>query len=116
MAQARVVRCDAVDCAYNQEASCHALAITVGDRPHPHCGTYLKAKVRGGDDEAAGCVCMCKMDRCRFNQGLRCHAPDIRVGLLAGGAVCTTSAAKEVAQGVPLKPLVERSTGKGRKS
>ncbi|MFJ9661236.1 DUF1540 domain-containing protein [Streptomyces griseoflavus] len=75
-----ISECTADGCAYNQDHTCHAAAITVGDLDGPVCDTFTGADLEGGDQSVTGRVGACKMADCRHNSGLECHAPSIAVG------------------------------------
>lgn len=83
-------QCAADGCAYNQEHSCHALAITVGDATEAHCDTFFGASFKGGDISAIGKVGACKMADCRHNVNLECQAPGIDVGFHRNEVDCLT--------------------------
>lgn len=85
----RVSMCDAVDCSYNQDRKCHALAITVGEA-EPCCDTYFKAQNKGGISENIGGVGACKVQDCRYNKLFECSAGSIQVGIPSGHADCVT--------------------------
>lgn len=76
-----VHECTAESCAYNNEHTCHALAITVGQQTDARCDTFTTAASRGGDPAATGHVGACTMSDCRHNVDLECQAPGIRVGV-----------------------------------
>ena len=44
-----ISNCNMSSCAYNKDACCHTLGITVG--PHAECNTYVHASSRGGFSE-----------------------------------------------------------------
>ncbi|MCI2417977.1 DUF1540 domain-containing protein [Saccharopolyspora sp. K220] len=75
-----VNKCTAVECSYNRDQTCHALAITIGDPAHAQCDTFCRAPMSGGDPKAVGQVGACKMSDCRYNVDLECQAPGITVG------------------------------------
>lgn len=85
--------CEATDCVYNDNRNCHAQAITVGDRTHPMCDTYLRADEKGGIQGITGGVGACKVDSCIYNRSFECVAPQgINVGRNGSDVVCTTFA------------------------
>jgi hypothetical protein len=90
MEMPKILECDAMECAYNQNRQCHALAITVGDEVHPHCDTFWKAANKGGDLNVIGGVGACRTVACRFNQDLECTASGIRVGRAGEAVDCLT--------------------------
>lgn len=85
-----VNECTAKDCAYNDDQSCRALAITVGDPTRAQCDTFTTANGRGGDPSAVGHVGACKMSDCQHNVDLECQAPGISVGAKQGVVDCLT--------------------------
>jgi hypothetical protein len=85
-----VARCTAESCAYNQDQTCHALAITIGDPQHAQCDTFYSAPMTGGDPSAVGHVGACKMSECQYNVNLECQAPEIQVGTPENIVECLT--------------------------
>ncbi len=85
-----VNECGVQGCAYNRDANCHALSITVGDLTHPQCDTYFTAPHKGGDPSVVGHVGACKMADCRHNEDFECQAPGISVGTREDMADCLT--------------------------
>ncbi|QUH02868.1 DUF1540 domain-containing protein [Saccharopolyspora erythraea] len=85
-----VNKCTADSCAYNQEHTCHALAITVGEPTHPQCDTFTTASVRAGVASATGHVGACHMGDCQHNVDLECQAPGISVGFHENTVDCLT--------------------------
>lgn len=85
-----VSRCDATECAYNMGGKCHALAITVGDEPHPRCDTFCDMSTTGGDPSTEACVGACKMMSCMYNESLECEAPDVCIGHKGSDVDCLT--------------------------
>ncbi len=88
-----VSQCSCTDCAYNEEMSCHTIAITVGDGDRPMCDTFFKADQHGGVKGTAG-VGACKVSACRFNENLECGAASIQVGMMDNDSSCLTFAAR----------------------
>jgi len=82
-------QCGMMECAYNSEKNCHALAITVGGS-NPFCDTYMDEAQKGGDIESIGGVGACKVMNCIHNSSLECIADNIQVGSHAGKAECNT--------------------------
>ncbi|MFP4071617.1 MAG: DUF1540 domain-containing protein, partial [Desulfovibrionales bacterium] len=81
--------CSVSDCAYNTEESCHALAITIGDKPDvPLCDTFFKASTHGGDMESTAGVGACKSYECTYNQNYECSASNIQVGMRGSQPDC----------------------------
>lgn len=88
----QVQGCTASACAYNQDSTCHAGAITIaGD--HAHCGTFVEISFRGGLDRA-GVVGACHRSECTFNDKLECTASSVRIGADADVADCLTYEAR----------------------
>ncbi|HAR63452.1 MAG: DUF1540 domain-containing protein [Candidatus Margulisiibacteriota bacterium] len=85
----KVLDCEMTDCTYNQEKTCHAVAITVGDI-EPVCDTYMKTTAKGGLVDTIGGVGACKVDRCLYNESYECTADGIHVGLHVNHAECST--------------------------
>lgn len=86
----KVTSCEVIDCSYNRNRECHAIAITVGDMSHPMCDTFLKSSAKGGIKEMAAGVGACKVQGCQFNASFECSAGSITVGLHEGHADCKT--------------------------
>ena len=87
----KVNKCDVTQCCYNNNKTCHALAITVGDGTVPRCDTFTTTcKAKGGDAAAVGCVGACKVNICRHNKNLECTASGIMVGRGKQPADCLT--------------------------
>jgi hypothetical protein len=85
-----VLACEATQCAYNVEESCHARAITVGDGTHPACDTFFPATQHTDSIGTTAGVGACKVTSCRFNDDLECSASGVRVGTHEGHADCVT--------------------------
>ena len=88
----KILDCMVVDCSYNRNKECHAMAITVGSGGHPMCDTFIKASQKGGVMDMMGSVGACREAGCKFNQALECSASGIHVGLHADHADCSTFA------------------------
>ena len=89
----KVLDCNMIDCSYNKNKACHALAITVGDTSCPMCDTYAKIAKKGGAADMTGSVGACKVENCKFNQSLECTASNgIHVGPHSGHPDCNTFA------------------------
>lgn len=87
----KVTQCDVIQCAYNKDKNCHAIAITIGHGSHPHCDTFCEmGSSKGGDMTAIAGVGACKVAECRYNEALECHASGIRVGHLIDEIDCQT--------------------------
>ena len=84
-----------MDCSYNRNKECHAMAITVGSGGHPMCDTLIKSSQKGGVMDMMGSVGACKEADCKFNQVLECSASGgIHVARHADHADCSTFAAR----------------------
>ncbi len=83
-----ISKCSMSTCAYNKEASCHTLGITVG--PHAECNTYVHASSRGGFPEVTGGVGACLASSCKFNDKLECQAAKVDVATDEKHADCKT--------------------------
>lgn len=91
MEMPRVETCQVIECCYNLDQMCHALAITVGgDGAHPKCDTYCDYRTKGGDQAVIAGVGACKVSECEYNQSLECTAPGITVGHAQDQADCLT--------------------------
>lgn len=86
----QVIRCQAMECSYNKEGKCHALAITVGDPEAARCDTFFPSSQKGGDPDAIGRVGACKMTSCVYNEMLECQASGITVDVKGDEADCVT--------------------------
>ncbi|WP_236567887.1 MULTISPECIES: DUF1540 domain-containing protein [unclassified Nocardiopsis] len=84
--------CTVDTCAYNDQHSCHALAITVGNTSHAQCDTFFSGEEEGGDPMATAQVGACKMSDCQHNTQLECQAPGISVGYEKNQVDCLTYA------------------------
>ncbi len=89
----RVDDCSALECSYNIEGACHAMAINIGG-PAPWCDTFIKAKEKGGAQNIIGGVGACKVSECMHNESLECMAKSIHVNADGSHAVCSTYAAR----------------------
>ena len=89
-----ILSCDAGECAYNMNAKCHAMAITVGSPLDHKCDTFLPVTIKGGAREITGQVGACKVISCKFNQSLVCSAPGVTMGHEGNDVDCLTFAAK----------------------
>ncbi len=85
-----VNQCAATGCAYNQQQTCHALAITIGDGQDAHCDTFFGVSFKGGVLSSVGKVGACKVSSCRHNVDLECQAPGIDVGYAHNTVDCLT--------------------------
>lgn len=84
-----IERCSVSKCVFNQDESCNARAITVGDGHSPLCDTYFTASRHAKRNPASG-VGACKVVDCRFNQDYECLADNIIVGPLNELPKCRT--------------------------
>lgn len=81
MKMTSVEKCQASQCAYNSDGSCHALAITIGDPGGPpRCDTFFENEVKGGDEQSHAGIGACKMTNCMYNSKLECTADAVSVG------------------------------------
>lgn len=80
MEMARVKNCEVIECSYNADGMCHALAITIGDEIHPTCDTFCQSSTQGGDQNSRAGVGACKVESCAHNHCLECDCSDIMVG------------------------------------
>lgn len=85
----KVIDCMMMDCSYNRNKECHAMAITVGGS-HPLCDTFMKSSKKGGIEDMLGGVGACKEADCKYNQSLECSASGIHVGIHMDHADCST--------------------------
>jgi hypothetical protein len=88
-----VMKCEAGDCSYNHDATCHARAITVGDQQAHLCDTMWMAPQHAKRQDGAG-VGACRSANCAFNEDLECQADGVNIVLSGGQALCGTFAAK----------------------
>jgi uncharacterized protein DUF1540 len=86
----KILDCMVMDCSYNKNKECHAMAITVGSGGHPMCDTFVKLSQKGGVMDMMGGVGACREAGCKFNQALECSASGIHVGRHADHADCST--------------------------
>jgi hypothetical protein len=87
----RVQECSVNECAYNTERSCHALAITIGEKPsNPLCDTFFTSQRHGGIKETAAGVGACKSFECSYNKDFECSASSIQVGMKGSQPDCLT--------------------------
>jgi len=88
-----VQSCDVLECAYNKNRQCHAIAITIGDSGTPRCDTFWAGQggsVEAGDPSQIAHVGACHTSQCEFNERLECSAPGIRVGYQSENPSCLT--------------------------
>lgn len=95
MNMSHIEKCDASECAYNSEALCRTLAVTIGDPGGcPDCDTFFMSESKGGSREASAGVGACKMASCRYNAQLECNAPSVSVGHADAHIHCLTFSQK----------------------
>jgi hypothetical protein len=87
-----VSECGVIECAYNSNKVCHAIAITIGDGDRPMCDTFMVASKHGGTRETAG-VGACKVAVCAHNTDFECCAESVVIGRAANRGKCVTFAA-----------------------
>ena len=80
MEMTRVKSCEVMECAYNADSKCHALAITIGDLNNPMCDTFCQSSTQGGSEENVAGVGACKVESCSHNHSLECDCAAIDVG------------------------------------
>lgn len=87
-----VQSCDVLECAYNKQRECHAMAITIGDSGTPRCDTFWAKgpSADAGDPYQKGHVGACHTSQCEYNDRLECNAPSIRVGYQNESPNCLT--------------------------
>lgn len=84
-----VTACTATACAFNEDRSCTAGAITVGGAgTDAVCTTLMTLDARGGLPVADARVGACKRIECVFNKDLMCASPTI--ALDGDTASCTS--------------------------
>lgn len=88
-----VKECSVGECGYNANSSCHARAITIGQKVHPDCDTYFSLADPSAHSKAnqrqAG-VGACKMSECLHNDDYECVAEKISVGHVMDRINCLT--------------------------
>ena len=96
MKMCSVSECEIVECAYNMDKACHAMAITIGDGVHPMCDTFFKSSTHGGVKNQTAGVGACKVSACCHNMDFECEAESIHVGYCGGHSHgdCMTFAAR----------------------
>lgn len=91
-ATAPVSACAATACAFNDNRSCTAVAITVGGTAGTaSCTTFAELDVRAGLGDGQGQVGACHRVECVHNSNLLCSADGIDV---ADSAACATYEAR----------------------
>ncbi len=85
-----IISCNMMNCAYNKDETCHAMAITIG-ASSPVCDTFIERAEKAGAMDMVGSVGACKVANCKFNESLECMAEDgIRMGMHTDHAECDT--------------------------
>ena len=74
---ATVSTCAATACAYNDNNSCHAFAVTVGEGSA--CRTRTTLDIRAIDNDQQGKVGACHRLDCVHNENLQCSATSIEM-------------------------------------
>jgi hypothetical protein len=74
MEMQQVKECSIVECAYNRDNICRALAITIGGS-EPLCDTFWKYTHKAGDPARLGTVGACKVVACIHNYDGECGSP-----------------------------------------
>lgn len=90
MEMPKVSRCDVLECAYNMDKECHAMAVTIGDIVHPKCDTLCMAVNEDLDVNCFAGVGACKTIACSYNHGFECMASEISVGYNSDEVDCMT--------------------------
>jgi len=93
MKMSTILKCNVIDCAYNTDKNCHAIAITVGG-PKPCCDTFIRLTNKGGIPTIKGGVGACKVENCQYNGMLECMAQGIDIGFGSCIAECLTFKSK----------------------
>lgn len=93
----KIIDCVMLDCSYNKNRMCRAIAVTVGG-PHPMCDTFLKSPQKGGANKV-GVVGACKNTECSYNKSLECCASGIHMGIHQNHADCSTYLQQSVYSG-----------------
>lgn len=85
-----VKKCDVSHCGYNQNKSCHAKAITVGDYANPGCDTFLDSQNHTLEKKRIAGVGACKVSGCVHNVDFECSADNISMGSIGDKINCET--------------------------
>lgn len=88
--QMHKIMCEASDCSYNRDETCHADSITIGDHGRPLCDTFCLSPVLGGYSGTHASVGACKVENCLHNHGLLCHCNYITIGHKDDDFYCMT--------------------------
>ncbi|PLX84896.1 MAG: DUF1540 domain-containing protein [Desulfuromonas sp.] len=85
----KVTDCSVSDCAYNDKHACHAMAITVGEKPsEPVCDTYFQSSIHGGVRDMNAGVGACKSYDCQHNTDFECMAPNVHIAMKGSQPDC----------------------------
>jgi hypothetical protein len=87
-----ISQCAAAGCSYNDQAHCHAAAVTIGQTSA--CITFIPLSVKGDAGLAGSHVGACQRADCTHNTRLECTAPAVVVGPAGDAADCLTFAAR----------------------
>jgi len=92
MEMPKVEKCEIIDCAYNIDNICHAMAISIGDGIRPTCNTFCNylMEAKAGDIDCTAQVGACKESDCVHNTCLECQAKEIIVGHIDDLPECMT--------------------------
>lgn len=82
-----VVTCTVTECSYNQQESCCASTIEVGE-DHPSCDTFTTDGPQASMSSSLSQVAQCHVEDCSFNQSQDCTAPGITVTHHSNHADC----------------------------
>ncbi len=63
----QVAICSVAKCVYNQDESCHAKAITIGDPAEPACDTFESSAIHAKNTRLLAGVGACKASACGFH-------------------------------------------------
>jgi hypothetical protein len=86
----QVLDCKVKSCSYNKDATCHTMAITIGQGSDPMCDTFTNMPICGGVKEAKTFVGACKMSDCAHNENLECGARGVHVAMKHNQPDCMT--------------------------
>ncbi|MBN1411876.1 MAG: DUF1540 domain-containing protein [Spirochaetales bacterium] len=86
----RILNCEAVNCAYNSQNMCRALAVSITDFGCPVCDTNRRSTTKGRMAAILAKVGICNSIDCRYNNLLQCTASGIKVGVHLNHADCLT--------------------------
>lgn len=102
MEMPKVLRCEIIDCAYNLDNVCHAMAISIGDGVRPTCNTFCQylMEAKAGDVGCVAQVGACKESDCVHNVCLECQASGIVVGQKEDHPECETFKSAYIAEDI----------------